>query len=88
MSAAWSMSAGVCQEGGPNLHDSTKALRISCFFTGAPFVADSLIVDLVSVCVFLSVRIVKTSVLRSFFGGAAVDMRTVKYMSSATLMDL
>jgi hypothetical protein len=46
------------------LHDSTKALRISCFLTGAPFTTASLILDLISVSVDWSVVLGGAIVLR------------------------
>ena len=80
------MLADVCQEAALDLHDSTKALRISCFLTEVPFVAVSLIVDILSVFVCWSVKVVKTSA--HFLEGSTVDMRAVGHISSATLMEL
>jgi hypothetical protein len=73
-----------------DLHDSTKALRISCFFTGAPLTAASLIVDLVNLSLYWSVRLGEAIVLRETksYGIFNKYERCGIYILPATLMGL
>jgi hypothetical protein len=89
MSTAWTMLVDAHWEYRLDLHDSTKALRISCFLTGAPFTAASLIVKLVNLLLYWSMRLGEARVIRKqSYGACNEHERCEIYILAATLMDL